>query len=507
MNWKINEIADRIADYYLANHYAAQIYESQEEHKPILMLGQAGTGKTENGRQAGKTIAERMGLDFVDYSLFTKLSPSEKEDALSENPFIFVDFNLLTHDPIDFSGKPIESTQMISTDDISFAVDVTEFIPMSWASLLRYYPGMIFIDEITNVSRNDLRAVALKLVGERKTGYCQLHDGVMIIMAGNKPEHSSLAMNLPAPLINRAVVVDTYPAIAEEWLEYMKSKYKDHLDYPVAGYLSYLAATPVNPNEDIMEGFHSPRSCEALLRHIQNLKIAVKNNIISSFSMQEAILDAPGFIGPVEGQMFVAWYKNYEMLTNLFHNSSEENVYTNMKKMKPSELCAIGTMLGREIFSAFEAKVLPKNLNNIGFVLRGLSKIGKDYINITFISADIFSRSVNDLEGITKSLSLLSFVKDIANNTIKTKNYYNQYFKLRPDIVLDFMCHRKPEDMPNYKSEGHILEHPFLIPDDSYETVRDLVSVAAVMIDTQTITKVINEICTNPKYMKKTASV
>ena len=507
MNWKINQIAERISDYYLSNHYASKVYENKEEHKPVLLLGQSGTGKTEGVGQAAKAVAERMEYDYIDFSQFSRLSPSEKDQALSGNPFIFVDFNLLTHDPIDFSGKPIETTQMINTEEASFSVEVTEFVPMSWASLLRYYPGMIFIDEITNVSRNDLRAVALKLVGERKTGYCQLHDGVMIVMAGNKPEHSSLAMNLPAPLINRAVVINTYPAVAEEWLEYMKSKYRENLDYPVAGYLSYLAATPVNPNEDVMEGFHSPRSCESLLRHIQTMKIAVKNNIISHQSLKDGILDAPGFIGPVEGQMFVAWYNNYSMLEDLFSNPSETEVISKMKKMKASELCAIGTMLGREIHSAFEAKMMPKNLSNISHILKGLSSIGKDYINIAFIAADIFSRSVNDMEGIMKSLSMLVFAKDIANDTVKTKAYYNQYSKLSPDIVLDFMCHRRPEEMPNYKSDNHVLEHPFLIPDDAKESVKDLVSVAAVMINKQTITQVINEICTDPKLMRKVASV
>ncbi len=66
---------------------------------------------------------------------------------------------------------------------------------------------IIFIDEITNAELYEFTPIA-QLISERRIGDHILKPTTTIIAAGNKPEHSILAKDLPSIIVSRFVILD-----------------------------------------------------------------------------------------------------------------------------------------------------------------------------------------------------------------------------------------------------------------------------------------------------------
>jgi len=170
---------------------------------PVCFLGAPGIGKTVCVKEAARNIAARLGRVLIDFNEFERLDEPRRDRFLQEavnsgGPFFIVDLNMLTHEPMDFSGKPVESLALLYNDGV-IEKRITAFLPTAWVPYLQEYPGILFIDEVTNIRRPDLMSVMLKIVGEHKVGYSYLHPAVMIVLAGNRPEQSFLATGLPEP--------------------------------------------------------------------------------------------------------------------------------------------------------------------------------------------------------------------------------------------------------------------------------------------------------------------
>jgi len=211
----------------------------------IILLGAPGIGKSETIRQVAEEIAQQLGKKFVDYDDFIA-------DEILRDPqkyFVFVDFRLTECEPSDLLGIPSSMDSYVT------------FKPLKWAIVLSKTAGILFLDELTNIQRDDLKAVAYKLLLDRKVGFVKLHKDVMIIGAGNLPEHSSIANLLPAPLINRTIVLEVEPPTVEEWIEYASSTIRN----PCTRIFAYLMTNkedfiklPEQP--ETLENYPTPRT-------------------------------------------------------------------------------------------------------------------------------------------------------------------------------------------------------------------------------------------------------
>ena len=127
--------------------------------------------------------------------------------------------------------------------------------------------GVLFIDELTNVQRDDQMAMYYTLILEKEFGYTgRLSDGVKVVAAGNPPEWSSIARGLAAPLLNRTTKVDVEPPSVDEWIDYMFKTYGDNWRKEIAAFLKafpkYLLGKPTG--EETLEPFPTPRAWTTL---------------------------------------------------------------------------------------------------------------------------------------------------------------------------------------------------------------------------------------------------
>jgi hypothetical protein len=167
---------------------------------------------------------------------------------------VFFDLRLSECEPTDFLGVPR---------------DIDHFIvykPLRWVRVFSYEQsaGLIFLDEITNVRREDVLAQAYKLVLDRRAGLRKFSDGVRVVAAGNHPEHSSIANLLPAPLANRFAIITIDATDPYEWLEYVNSK-EGGIDPRVAGYIARFPGDLLQKSDaETLENFPTPRSWSRL---------------------------------------------------------------------------------------------------------------------------------------------------------------------------------------------------------------------------------------------------
>lgn len=70
-------------------------------------------------------------------------------------------------------------------------------------------------------------SAAYKLLLDKAAGFVPFHKDVMIVSAGNRPEESSIANLLPAPLINRVIVITVSRPTISEWVRWMDSTYEE----------------------------------------------------------------------------------------------------------------------------------------------------------------------------------------------------------------------------------------------------------------------------------------
>jgi len=184
----------------------------------FLFIGPPGIGKSESVMEAARRIAEKFGLNFVDVAKLERTMYASMSEHTSERlrTFLFVDLRLTSVEPADLMGIPRLVGEKYS-----------DYVPFAWAKMLAAGPGMLFLDEFTNVRREDVMSAAYQLVLDRKAGFTYFDPGVIIVAAGNSPEHSKIARKLPTPLHERFKVFNVIPPTIEDWRRYMERRYGD----------------------------------------------------------------------------------------------------------------------------------------------------------------------------------------------------------------------------------------------------------------------------------------
>ena len=257
--------------------------------QPVLLIGPPGVGKSEVVRQFARAEAKVEGREFIDFHKVA--SNIDKVKEIVSNPqryYIYVDFRLTKCVPEDLLGLP----EKIVIDGVT----VYNYNPPIWAKLLSLpgISGLLFLDEITNVQRDDVISAAYAIVLDRKVGFTKLSNNVRIIAAGNPPEYSSIARPLPAPLTNRFLVVYVDAPTLDEWATYMYRKYGDNWNKLVYAYLQIFPLDFVKPPKEIetLENFPTPRSWT-------KLALATKREVIKEV--------CEGLVGREVGGKFYAF--------------------------------------------------------------------------------------------------------------------------------------------------------------------------------------------------------
>lgn len=250
------------------------------DRQSILLLGGAGIGKSVVVKEIAEEIAKEKGMRFVEYS---------DDVEVGDNDFVFVDLRLTEVEPSDLIGVP-------DRQDNHFV-----YKPPRWARVLSRNAGILFLDELTMVQRPDVMAVAFKLLLDRKAGFVKLNENVLVVSAGNRPEDNSLAVNLPAPVVNRVIVLNVKEATVEEWGEWMTMRYGDEWEKTVLAFLMSAKGFFKQKGEaETLDAFATPRQWTQLAVKLKKIKLDENE--------KEALVF--GTVGAEAGGHYLAFTKN-----------------------------------------------------------------------------------------------------------------------------------------------------------------------------------------------------
>ena len=234
----------------------------------LFLLGPPGIGKTEIIKQLSEEEARKKGKIFVDL----RKAKDEVLDNILENPSkYFVYYRIIaTHVFPEELGVP-----RINGNP---GKEYVEFLPPKILKVLSLdeIEGVLFIDEITNVQRDDQLAMLYSLLQEKEASWLlKLPDSIKIIAAGNPMEWSRIVQPLPEPLINRIIKYEVVEPTPEEWFNYMERRFGDRWEKLVYAYLRLFPDDMLKPptGED-MQAFPTPRSWTNLAVTLYHLRQA-----------------------------------------------------------------------------------------------------------------------------------------------------------------------------------------------------------------------------------------
>ncbi len=164
--------------------------------RPIIMLGPPGVGKTAVVEQ----IADRMGLNFVSYSI----THHTRQSALGL-PFI-------EHES--FGGRSYSVSEYTMSEIIAAVYHAMESSGVS--------EGILFLDEVNCVSET-LAPAMLQFLQYKTFGQHKLPEGWVIVTAGNPPEYNRAAREFDPAMMDRLKKIDV-EADLKVWLEYAQTR-------------------------------------------------------------------------------------------------------------------------------------------------------------------------------------------------------------------------------------------------------------------------------------------
>lgn len=266
---------------YLIKHYFGK-----NRGTAVAILGPPGIGKSTAVEEASQIIAKKLELPFVNYT------DQRGEELLKsgEKAFIYLNVPMVETEPSDLVGIPRENSH-----------GVVRFRPLLWAKLMENNPGILFLDDFLDVQREDLFSAAYKITFERRAGFIQLNEGVMVVIAANTPEVSTLSRMMPSPLANRLAIFKARGATVKEWYDWMTQKHGDDWDKRTFVFNqkfeedNYLNKPP--KEGETLHQFPTHRSWEKLALEL----LDIKNSDIEEV--------AEAFVGPEVGQKFAAFLK------------------------------------------------------------------------------------------------------------------------------------------------------------------------------------------------------
>ncbi len=238
-----SRVVDLIIDVYTEQYSPRSISRYRPEERIVLMLwGPPGVGKTDSVKKASKTIASILGRELVECS---QITPKLFEKIIGDPSkyFVFCDIKLERYEYSDLIGLP-------NFRETGEGIHYTDWYPPKWVAVLGLpgVAGILFFDELTNAAPDAVKC-AMEAIYEKKLGDIVFSDYVMIIGAGNPPEHSSVARNLPEPLMTRLAHLWVEVPV-EEWIRWARENdvSREVIEYisenPGKLYIPWLNAVP-----------------------------------------------------------------------------------------------------------------------------------------------------------------------------------------------------------------------------------------------------------------------
>lgn len=403
-----------------------------------MLLGKPRIGKSWAVYEGAKLRAERLGKKFINLVVGDGGLTEEQIIELLENPdkyFVLFELRLTNVEPTDIIGKPEDVT--IKTKD-GKVYKFTILNPPIWATVLSKCSGVLFLDELTDVQRPDVKAVTYQLLLDKKAGYVKFKDDVLVVAAGNTPDVSSLSGGLTLPQAGRLRIFNVRPPTVEEWQEHMDKLYGDKYDKSVLIYLQRykhsLLKLPVEEisggdignviyKTDVFEPYPSPDSW----RHLA-VALYEKQHIKEGLSLDEFV---SSYIGEQEGMAFKLFYEEFisvdadKLLENLPKNKNA------IKKLSWNQKAALISQIASHVNEDLSALIKYKPLLD-ALAFEG-EYVANDYIAI-FSSClrRVSSRSAKLSSDILKPFRKLISEKDysILYDTLKLKQIPISYRSL-----------------------------------------------------------------------------
>ncbi len=427
------ELKEKLTIEYFNGYASTKTEDINDDQNLIgkkMLYGSPGIGKTQAVYQVAKELANMLGKKFIDLN---KLSHKELLQLLEEiekpenrkKYFIFKDLTATHLQPEDLCIPG----GLLQDDKGHF----TQKVP-AWVILFQYCPGILFIDEITNVKREDVKTALFKIIDEGKIGGVSINRNVMIIAAGNNSRESSVAEDLPLPLVNRMEVNEVKGPTGKEWAQYAVQKFPN-IPRDIIIFLSHFVDDYVQEGLDVdrilaqpeeKRSFTTPRSLFMLLDTFEKLggnQIFKSKNIETMEEKTKKIVNymSRGRIIDLSHQaLFNNYLLNRVKILKLLENDN----------LDASTKLAAAVLLGEEmrqhaLYSKFETKNKNKDFDsdseNKAFSLiplqdipKYLNKIvseNKEFINLFFFGLGILEKRTK----LSDTFKITTFAYEIIN--------------------------------------------------------------------------------------------
>ncbi|MEM1696018.1 MAG: AAA family ATPase [Desulfurococcaceae archaeon] len=307
----------------LIKHYYWMLYRGSPVPS-LLLIGPPGVGKSTAVREVAEEIAAQLDRTFIDVTnkndrdrVHREITECAKTKELSaclneKNYFLFMDMRLTETEPTDLVGYPYREEGRM------------EYDPPAWALLFSWFPGILFLDELSNVRREDVMAATYKLLLDKAAGFVKLNREVLVVAAGNLPEHApGIAQPLPPPVVNRTSPLFVSAPSVEDWYEWMISKisrFSDDLRSELLETLNFIYLYLVNNRGDFLNLEEAKRSAKGenfpTPRSWSNLVFSYPMRVLRSLVNQpEALIGAlTSFVGPTVARKLAVAVSRYTVI-------------------------------------------------------------------------------------------------------------------------------------------------------------------------------------------------
>jgi DNA polymerase III delta prime subunit len=227
----------------------------------MLLVGPPGIGKTEVIRRLAEEEARELGKEFVDLREASD-EVMVKIMASPERYYVFIRVVAPHVFPEDL-GVPQRADRYV------------EFVPPKALKVLSLQGvhGVLFIDELSNVQRDDQISMYYSLILEKEAGFqLRLSRNVKVVCVGNPPEWSEIVRPMPKPLRNRMAIVEVSPPTVDEWVRYMNARFGDRWERLTVAYLKAFPGDFIKAPADDYSAFPTPRSWTQLAALLHELR-------------------------------------------------------------------------------------------------------------------------------------------------------------------------------------------------------------------------------------------
>ncbi|MBP3893084.1 MAG: AAA family ATPase [Atopobiaceae bacterium] len=177
---------------YLARDERGLPLVPDQMQRPLILMGPPGIGKTAIVAQ----IAERMGINFVSYSI----THHTRQSALGL-PYIDDDV---------FGGRSYKVSRYTMSEIIAATHDAIASTGVR--------EGILFLDEV-NCASETLAPAMLQFLQYKTFGQHRLPQGWIIVCAGNPPEYNRAARDFDPAMMDRMKKIDIEPDV-DVWMDY-----------------------------------------------------------------------------------------------------------------------------------------------------------------------------------------------------------------------------------------------------------------------------------------------